>query len=173
MRRLLVRRFSEAGYAGKRRTSGRLLQYCPSGQSGSAWTIAGRETKGGHSPAAIPSRHSGGDWRENRRSRERVGIAKKCDREMLRWRYHSKAKVAGEAEGREKADESDRQGQYSARSFYRSAQDQLTSWLPRNTSPRVARWQRRPKDSSTIEKILRRRNSWRPCAPIWLSSKRR
>src|SRR5258708_35198134 len=114
MRRLLVRRFSEAGYAGKRRTSGRLLQYCPSGQSGSAWTIAGRETKGGHSPAAIPSRHSGGDWRENRRSREPFGIAKKVGPEMLRWRYHSKEKLVVEEEGRGKAGRSARAGEYFA-----------------------------------------------------------
>src|SRR5258708_40252857 len=102
MRRLLVRRFSEAGYAGERRTSGRLLQYCPSGQSGSARTIAGRETKGGHSVAAIPSLHSGGDRRGKFCLRGRFRHAENGGPGKLLGGNHSQTKKPRESERRYK-----------------------------------------------------------------------
>src|ERR1700733_1847938 len=48
--------------------------------------------------------------------------------------HQPQAQAAGEAEGRQKADEIDRPGQYPAGSLHRSAEDQLTRAGPQNST---------------------------------------
>src|SRR5207302_9681731 len=88
-------------------------------------TSAGVEAKGSDSEAALSGGDSGGDWWENYCARERFGLAKKRDREMLRRRHHPETQTAGETERRKKTNEEHWEDQHSAGGIYRSAQSAM------------------------------------------------
>ena len=76
------------------------------------------EIEGSDPEPALPGRDPGGDRRQDRRARNRLGAAQKRDREMLRRRYHAQTQAARETEGRKKADEEHRQNQHPAGSLH-------------------------------------------------------
>ena len=78
----------------------------------------------GPDPAAIvQDRDPGGDRRTGDRARNDRRAVERCDREMLRRRYHPQAEAAGEAEGRQKADAPVRQSGDPAVGVPRGAED--------------------------------------------------
>ncbi len=66
---------------------------------------------------------SGGDWRQNHRTRIGEGDAQECARQMLRRRHLAQAQAPRETEGRQEADEARREGGDSAGSVSCGAED--------------------------------------------------
>ena len=95
----------------------------------SARPAAGRETEGSDPAAALSGGDPGGDRRKNHCARKCFRVAKKCDREMLRRRYHPQTQVAGEAKRRKKTDEKHRQDQHSAGSVHRGAESAMNLFV--------------------------------------------
>ncbi len=84
------------------------------------------ETEGSHPAATLSGGDPGGDRRENHRARKCFRLAKRRDREMLRRRYHPKAKVAREAERGQEAHEKHRQDQHSTRGIHQGSAGAIT-----------------------------------------------
>src|SRR5205814_8327238 len=108
----------------------------PSRPGGEPRPDAGGEVKGSDPAPALPGGDPGRDrWKDNR-ARERFGVAKKRNREMLRRRYHPETQTPRETKRRQKAHEKHRQEQHPPGSLHPGAQSAITdrSCSPGNTS---------------------------------------
>src|SRR5205807_3740631 len=104
--------------AGERRTGRCVLDHRAQRPRREQGTSARVEVEGSDSAPALSSRDPGGDRWKNYCARERFGLAKKRDREMLRRRHHPEAQTAGETERRKKTNEEHWEDQHSAGSIY-------------------------------------------------------